>query len=79
MILRQNGIVIFIDRPLESLATDNRPLSFGNDALKKLYENRIDKYHSFCDAVVTNASGVEEACNEVQNAVRRIIDENTCN
>ena len=40
--LRQNGVVIFLERSLEKLATAGRPLSNGRAALQALYEQAIN-------------------------------------
>ncbi len=48
--LRQNGKIIFIDRPLKYLiTTDDRPLSNNADALKKRFIERYDIYKETAD------------------------------
>ena len=60
--LRQNGRIYFLDRPLGMLeATDDRPLSSDRGQLKKLYEERIGIYSSVCDAKI-DSSATPEAC-----------------
>ncbi len=49
--LHQNGTVVFIERNLEMLPTDNRPLSQSN-SLQSLYNSRIDAYRRFADITV---------------------------
>lgn len=45
-LLKQNGTVVFIDRPLEHLVTtDDRPLSSNRELLEKRYNER---YHIYC-------------------------------
>ena len=51
--LHQNSEIIFIERDIELLARDGRPLSIGND-LSKMYENRFPLYKRFSDATVKN-------------------------
>ncbi len=48
-IMKQNGIVVFLERDLEFLATDDRPLSTD---LEKLWSEREPMYRSFADATV---------------------------
>jgi shikimate dehydrogenase len=48
--LAQNGIVIFMDRPLDRLAIDGRPLSVN---LEALYQRRLPIYESFCQYKIT--------------------------
>lgn len=49
-LLKANGILIFIDKPLDKLKpSDNRPLSSNTKDLLKLYNERYNKYLSSCD------------------------------
>ncbi len=49
-LLKENGKIFFLDRPIEDICpTDDRPLSSNLDALKKRYEERYDIYCSCCD------------------------------
>ena len=53
--LKANGILYWITRPLESLATDGRPLSKGGIAtLKKLFNERKDIYAAAADEILEN-------------------------
>ena len=55
--LKQNGKVIFIDRPLSQLlVTDDRPLSKTYKHLEQLYNQRYDIYNALCDFKI-NADG----------------------
>lgn len=45
--LSQNGRILFIQRPLDKLATAGRPLSKDTDALKTMYENRLPLYNKY--------------------------------
>lgn len=48
--LRANGRLFFIDRPLEELMpTGDRPLASSVEAIKKRYEERYDIYSGECD------------------------------
>ncbi len=46
-LLRQNGRVFFINRPVSLLARDGRPLSSGD--LSSMYEKRLPLYRAVCD------------------------------
>ena len=62
-LLRQNGRVIFLNRDVELLATDGRPLSAGGiEKLKAMYEKRLPMYRAVCDTEVrvTSESTVEQ-------------------
>jgi shikimate kinase len=51
--LSQNGFIVYLDRPLEKLLSDGRPLSQKN-GIKKLFEERKDIYEKFADAKVAH-------------------------
>ncbi len=66
--LKQNGCVIFIDRPFESLQTGHgRPLSPDTQKLKALYNERMPIYNAVCDIKI-NADGT------IDENVQRIIE-----
>ncbi len=52
--LRQNAVVVFLDRPLQALATQGRPLS-QNGNLEALYRQRLPIYRAVCDHTVETA------------------------
>lgn len=53
--LRQNGLIVYINRSLEFLKpTSSRPLSHDIDSLKKVYEERKDIYKSVSDVEIKN-------------------------
>lgn len=67
-LLRQNGIIVFLDRPLSDiLPTDDRPLSKDIAALKKLFEERYNKYLSVADVKI-NVDGI------IENSVKKIME-----
>lgn len=49
--LKQNAVVVFLDRPLHALATQGRPLS-QNGKLEELYRQRLPIYKAVCDCTV---------------------------
>lgn len=64
--LKQNGIIIFIDRSLDKLtATNSRPLSNNYEDLLKLYNERIHLYKEYADYIVTNNSDLDSAVKEI--------------
>ncbi len=66
--LKKNGVVIFIDRPLDLLMeTPDRPLSKSREDLSVLYEDRIEKYKEMADFTVVNDKSLD-------HAIERIID-----
>lgn len=66
--LRQNGVVFFLNRPLEDIIpTEDRPLSSNLEALKKRFEERYDKYVLAGDCEI-HVDGI------VENAVNKILE-----
>lgn len=60
--LRQNGVILFIDRPLEALTVGGgRPLSSSPEALRAMEAQRRPLYEAAADAVVRNDGTVEQA------------------
>lgn len=60
--LKQNGFIVFLERPLDELAIEGRPLSTDIRQLQRLYEERYPLYCRFCDKKVAVASnGMETA------------------
>ncbi len=59
-LLKGNGTVYFIDRPLELLiTTDDRPLSSNRDDLIKRYNERYDIYCNTADKRILNDGEIE--------------------
>ena len=58
-LLHQNGVIVFLERDLDKLATDGRPLSQGRD-VSKLYAERIESYIRFADIRVRSTEVVEK-------------------
>lgn len=59
--MRQNGLVVRLDRPLELLSTDGRPLSKGIEALRKMKEQRAPIYKRSSDFTVENNRDIQQA------------------
>jgi len=71
--LKHNGVVVFLDRPLDKLiATDDRPLSSNVSDLKKRYNERIDIYNSSADIKINVVEGIEKTAEIVINEWRKI-------
>lgn len=73
-LLKENGRVYFLDRPLEELvATADRPLSADRDALKKRYYERYDIYCSCCDCHITETATPQSAVTTIEEDANREI------
>ena len=53
-LLRQNGSAFFINRNIELLSSEGRPLSGGVEIRRALYEKRLPMYRAFCDVEITS-------------------------
>ena len=62
-LLRENGIVIWLRRPLEELSTDGRPIS-QTDGPGAIYARRKSAYEGWSDLSV-DASGVDETAAQI--------------
>ncbi len=66
-LLRQNGKIYFLDRPIdELLVTDDRPLSNDIEKLKKLYDERYELYLKAADLTVKCDFDIEENINTIK-------------
>lgn len=73
--LKNNGIVIFINRPLENIAaginTEKRPLlKDKKDNLYKLYDERIELYKKYCDYEIINDKSLHSAVNKIISKIK---------
>lgn len=65
--LSQNGRVVFIQRSLEDLATDGRPLSKDIEALKSMYEIRFPLYNKYGQYTIHVQESIDENINNLLN------------
>lgn len=68
--LRENGVLVFLDRALEQIAGDvevsTRPLlKDGVEKLKKLYDERIALYRRYADITIDNNDSPETAVTKI--------------
>ena len=71
--LRQNGVVLFIDRPLDALTVGGgRPLSTSAEALKAMEAQRRPLYLAAADAVIPNETTVADAVTAALEALDAI-------
>lgn len=72
--LRQNGIVVFLDRDVDKLTSSdpNRPLSKSPGALRQLYEQRIELYRTYADHIAANNGDMETTITDIADAYERL-------
>ena len=65
-LLKQNGIVYFLDRPLDLLITTaDRPLSSSRADLEKRYDERYELYKSSADIYVDGSGSIEMVAKQI--------------
>ncbi len=65
-LLKENGKVFFLDRPLEMLiTTSDRPLSSNREDLEKRYNERYNLYREYADVVIDASGSVENVVNQI--------------
>lgn len=68
--LRKNGIIIFINRPLENIISDiettSRPLlAQGKEGLYSLYNERYDLYKKYCNCEIMNNRDMDSVLKDI--------------
>lgn len=63
-LLHQNGTIVWLQRDLEQLPVDGRPLSKAGD-LSQMYERREPLYRTFADLTVANNGSPEDTVNTI--------------
>jgi shikimate kinase len=73
-LLKKNGIIVFINRPLEKIISDvdtqSRPLlKDGKEKLYKLFEERYFLYKEYCDFEALNEGRVEKTLEKIESII----------
>jgi shikimate dehydrogenase len=71
--LKQNGVIIFIERPLSLLAREGRPLSAGD--LGEMYRQRLPFYERFADRTIQNNEPEDITVKTILEAVYALLQE----
>ena len=75
-IMRNHGVIVLIDRPLEEIMSDikldRRPLlaQKGLKEVPRIYQQRIDRYRAAADAVLDNSQGYYNGVYNLEKLVR---------
>lgn len=72
-LLHQNGVIIWLQRPVETLPTEGRPLSQKGN-LGQMYEERKPLYERFADIVTENRFETENMMERVLTLYENFID-----
>ena len=76
-IMRNSGLILLIDRPLEQILgdikLDRRPLlaKKGLGEVERLYHARIDTYRAAADLVLDNSQGYQAGMMNMEKLIRR--------
>lgn len=75
--LKNQGIIIYINRPIENIVSDiiidSRPLLAKDPGrISKLFEERGPLYKKYCDYEVINISGIDDVVNSIIQIYKRI-------
>ena len=71
--LRQNGVILFIDRPLEALTVGGgRPLSSSPEALRAMEAQRRPLYEGAADATIPNDGTLDQAVSRALDALEHL-------
>lgn len=69
--LKQNGVIFFLNRPLEDIIpTDDRPLSSNLTDLKKRFDERYDKYKSSADFEIFVDGNVDNSVMKILECIK---------
>ncbi len=63
--LRQNGIVVFINRSVDLLDGDNRPLSDDINKRRAMYQTRLPLYREICDIEIDGSGSLNETADRL--------------
>jgi len=78
-IMRNHGVIVLVDRPLEEIMGDiklnRRPLlaQKGLPEVERLYYERIDTYRSIADVVLDNSHGYYPGVNGMEKLIRSLV------
>ena len=79
-ILRNQGFIVLIDRPLEDIMSDirleRRPLLMqkGKEEVARLYEARIGLYREIADGVLDNSQGYTNGIMNLEKLILRLVE-----
>lgn len=68
-ILRQNSIVLFLNRDPSALPTDGRPVS-QRDGVQAIYQRRLPLYRAVCDYEIDANDAIETVVQRISEAIQ---------
>lgn len=79
-LLKEAGLVVFINRPVEKIIEDvdinSRPLlTDGKERIYALYEERFDRYKQICHVEVVNEGFIRDTIDNIKKEIRGKVKE----
>ncbi len=68
--LHHNGKVIFLNRDINALPKNGRPLSQGDNALAEMYKTRLPIYRQMCDFEINVQNDISENINNLLELIK---------
>ena len=68
-LLHQNGMIFWLERNVDELAREGRPLSLGAD-LRAMYERRAPRYARFADRRIDNNRAPKDAAQDIMEVLQ---------
>lgn len=69
-LLKENGKIVFLDRPLSFLSSDSgRPLSSTKEKLAELYKRRLPLYEKYADLKVRGSEDQLQTANSIEEVI----------
>nr|WP_314114858.1 shikimate kinase [uncultured Leptotrichia sp.] len=72
-ILKENGIVVFLNRTIDDISRENhrnRPLLQNPDNIQKLYDERIKLYRRYADIIIKNDDNIDVIVDRIITALK---------
>ncbi|MEG1520582.1 MAG: shikimate kinase, partial [Clostridia bacterium] len=73
--MQQNCFVVYVDRDIDRLARNGRPLSKDVNTLAEIYRERQSKYHTWSDFVVQNDKSINDCVKKIMEKYDECIAE----
>ena len=73
--LMQNGHIYYLERSIDELPTDGRPLSTGHHALEAMYTQRHPIYMEYSDVRIDCNNSVKDAAETIEQYERNVLFE----
>jgi len=72
-ILRQNSVIVYIERPISELSMTGRPLSNATEDLEAMYQARLPFYQQLADFTVQNSAAPETVAAHILEVIHEAI------